>query len=135
MIKRRVSTERFENIRYYIRNLNFKSTSTVVRSSTLFTFGYPNLMRSLLQYISFYFNINIATFIGFQIAVYAYVVLGARKSVDQFSRQIYNNIRIPASETSPPLPFPPARLSFETMKRRTWSKSRDNPITRQQSTS
>ena len=47
----------------------------VVRSSTLFTFGYPNLMLSLLKYISFYFNINIATFVGFQIAVYAYVVL------------------------------------------------------------
>ena len=48
---------------------------TVVRSSTLFTFGYPNLMLSLLQYISFYFNINIATFVCFQIAIYAYVVL------------------------------------------------------------
>ena len=47
----------------------------LVRSSTLFTFGYPNLMLSLLQYISFYFNINIATFVGFQIAIYAYVVL------------------------------------------------------------
>ena len=47
----------------------------IVRSSTLFTFGYPNLMLSLLQYIIFYFNINIATFVGFQIAVYAYVVL------------------------------------------------------------
>ena len=45
------------------------------RSSTLFTFGYPNLMLSLLQYISFYFNIKIATFVGFQIAVYTYVVL------------------------------------------------------------
>ena len=32
-------------------------------------------MLSLLQYISFYFNINIATFVGFQIAVCAYVVL------------------------------------------------------------
>ena len=29
----------------------------------------------MLQYISFYYNINIATFVGFQIAVYAYVVL------------------------------------------------------------
>ena len=48
---------------------------TVVRSSTLFTFGYPNLMLSLLQYISFYFNIDIATFVCFQIAIYAYVVL------------------------------------------------------------
>ena len=118
--KRGVSTERFENIRYYIRNLNFKSTQfykliefntfqkhsadtklstntylmsvaavfqklqvsgcdisfywdkatrfNVVRSPTLFTFGYPNLKLSLLQYISFYFNINIATFVGFQIA-------------------------------------------------------------------
>ena len=47
----------------------------IVRSWTLFTLGYPNLMLSLLQYISFYFNINIATFVGFQIAVYAYVVL------------------------------------------------------------
>ena len=48
----------------------------LVRSSTLFTFGYPTLMLSLmLQYISFYYNINIATFVGFQIAVYAYVVL------------------------------------------------------------
>ena len=26
----------------------------------------------LLQYISFYFNLNIAIFVGFQIAVYAY---------------------------------------------------------------
>ena len=32
------------------------------------TFGYANLMQSLQQYISFYFNINIATFVGFQIA-------------------------------------------------------------------
>ena len=32
-------------------------------------------MLSFLQYISIYFNINIATFVGFQIAVYAYVVL------------------------------------------------------------
>ena len=32
-------------------------------------------MLSLLQYISFYFNINIATFVGFQIVVYAYIVL------------------------------------------------------------
>ena len=32
-------------------------------------------MLSLLQYISFYFNINFAAFVGFQIAVYAYVVL------------------------------------------------------------
>ena len=51
----------------------------IVRNSTLFTFGYPNLMLSLLQYISFYFNINIAiniaTFVGFQIIVFAYVVL------------------------------------------------------------
>ena len=47
----------------------------IVRSPTLFTFGYPNLMLSLLQYISFYFNINIATFVGFQIAVFANVVL------------------------------------------------------------
>ena len=34
MIKRGVSTERFENIRYYIRNLNFKSTSTDLKLST-----------------------------------------------------------------------------------------------------
>ena len=36
-----------------------------------------NLMLSLLQYIRFHFNINIfvASFIRFQIAVYAYVVL------------------------------------------------------------
>ena len=47
----------------------------IVRSSTLFTIGYPNLMISLPQYISFYFNINIATFVGFQIALYAYFVL------------------------------------------------------------
>ena len=47
----------------------------IVRSSTLFTFGYPNLILPLLQYISFYFNINIATFVAFQIAVYAYVNL------------------------------------------------------------
>ena len=47
----------------------------IVRSSTLFTFGYPNVMLSLLQYIRVYFNINIAAFVGFQIAVYAYVVL------------------------------------------------------------
>ena len=52
-----------------------KRQSYTVRSSTLFTFGYPKLMLSLLQYISFYFNINIGTFVGFQIAVYAYVVL------------------------------------------------------------
>ena len=32
-------------------------------------------MLSLLQYITFYFNINMATFVGFQIAVYAYIVL------------------------------------------------------------
>ena len=44
----------------------------IASSSTLFTFGYPNLMVSLLQYISFYFNINIATFVG---TVFAYVVL------------------------------------------------------------
>ena len=44
----------------------------IVRSLTLFTFGYPNLMLSLLQYISFCFNINIATFVG---TVFAYVVL------------------------------------------------------------
>ena len=69
-------------------------------------------MLSLLQYISFYFNINIATFVGFQIAVYANVLLRARKSVNQFSRQIYNNIRIPASETSPPLHFTPTRPPF-----------------------
>ena len=50
----------------------------IVRSSTLFTFGYPNLMLSFLQYISSYFNINIATFVGFQIAIYAYVVLRCR---------------------------------------------------------
>ena len=30
-------------------------------------------MLSLLQYISIYFNINIATFVGFQIAVVAHV--------------------------------------------------------------
>ena len=44
----------------------------------LFTTGfYLNLMLSLLQYIRFHFNINIfvASFIRFQIAVYAYVVL------------------------------------------------------------
>ena len=35
-------------------------------------------MLSLLQYISFYFNINIATFVVFQIAVSCiYVVTGA----------------------------------------------------------
>ena len=47
----------------------------IVRSSTLYTFRHPNLMLSLLQYISFQFNIDIATFVGFRIAVYAYVVL------------------------------------------------------------
>ena len=47
----------------------------IVRSSTLFTFGYQNSMLSSLQYVSFYFNINIATFVGFQIVVYAYRVL------------------------------------------------------------
>ena len=36
----------------------------IVRCSTLFTFGYPNLMLSLLQYISFYFNIKIATLVA-----------------------------------------------------------------------
>ena len=46
----------------------------IVPSSTLFTFGYPNLTLSMLQYISFYFNIDIATFDCFQIAIYAYVV-------------------------------------------------------------
>ena len=64
-------------------NVSFVSTETkphgprfnIVPSSTLFTFGYPNLMLSMLQYISFYFNINIATFDCFQIAIYAYVVL------------------------------------------------------------
>ena len=30
---------------------------------------------SLVKYLSFYFNINIVTFVGFQIAVHAYVVL------------------------------------------------------------
>ena len=44
----------------------------IVRSST---FGYPHLMLPLLQYISFYFNINIATFVGFLITVHAYFVL------------------------------------------------------------
>ena len=32
-------------------------------------------MLSLLQYISFYFNVNIATFVCFQIAVYAYIAI------------------------------------------------------------
>ena len=45
-----------------------------LHSSTLFTFGYPNLMLSLLQYISFYFNINIAIFVVFQIAVYMHTL-------------------------------------------------------------
>ena len=36
----------------------------IIRSSTLFTFRYTNLMVSFLQYISFYFNINIDTFAG-----------------------------------------------------------------------
>ena len=53
------------------------SIETKLHGSTLFTFGYPNLILSLLQYISFYFNINIATFVGFQIAVFAYVVHAA----------------------------------------------------------
>ena len=35
-------------------------------------------MISLSQYISFYFNINIATFVAFQIALYAYVVVVAQ---------------------------------------------------------
>ena len=52
-----------------------KPQFNIFRSSTSFTFGYPNLMLSQLQYISFHFNINIATFVGFQIAVYAYIVL------------------------------------------------------------
>ena len=47
----------------------------IIRSSTLFTFRYTNLMVSFLQYISFYFNIDIATFVGFQIAVFVYVEL------------------------------------------------------------
>ena len=46
---------------------------TVVRSSTLFRFRYPNLMLSLLQYISI--AIHIAIFVCFQIAIYAYAVL------------------------------------------------------------
>ena len=40
------------------------------RSTTSFAFVYPNLMISLLQHISCYFNINTATFVCFQIAVY-----------------------------------------------------------------
>ena len=58
----------------------------MVRSSTLFTFGYPNLMLSLLQYIIFHFKINIATFVGFQIAVYAYVVLSTFTYTTQVAR-------------------------------------------------
>ena len=50
------------------------AVSRIVRSSTLFTLGYPNLMLSLLQYISFYLNINIATFVSFQIAVYMHTL-------------------------------------------------------------
>ena len=57
------------------------NTYSIVRRSTSFTFGYPNLMLSLLQYISFYFNINIATFVGFQIAKYAYAVLRTQAQV------------------------------------------------------
>ena len=67
--------ECFENIRSFYWN---KATRfNIVRSTTMFTFGYPNLMLSLLRYISFYFNINIATFVDFQIAVFAYVVHAA----------------------------------------------------------
>ena len=50
--------------------VSFETKATrfnIVRSSTLFTFGYPNLILSLLQYISFHFNVNIATFVGVQI--------------------------------------------------------------------
>ena len=42
---------------------------------TLVSFETIYYLLSLLQYISFYFNIKIATFVGLQIAVYAYVVL------------------------------------------------------------
>ena len=59
------------------RRLNVGRISQWYRvcSSTFFTFGYPNLMLSFLQYISISFNIDIATFVGFQTAVYTYVVL------------------------------------------------------------
>ena len=50
-------------------------TLVSIETNSLFTFEFPNLMLSLLQYISFYFNINLATFVGFQTAVFAYVVL------------------------------------------------------------
>ena len=36
---------------------------------------YPNLILPLPQYVSFYLNINMVSFVGFHIAVYAYVVL------------------------------------------------------------
>ena len=68
------------------KRLGTKRPDTV-RSLTLFrlfTFGY--LMPSFLQYISFYFNINIATFVGFQIAVYAYVVLRTFTYTNQVDR-------------------------------------------------
>ena len=42
-------------------------------------------MLSFLQYISIYFIINIATFVGFQIVVYAYVVL---RTFTYTSRQV-----------------------------------------------
>ena len=47
-----------------------KQSYTVQHSSQfgIVYLGYPNLKLSLLQCISFYFNINIATFVGFQIA-------------------------------------------------------------------
>ena len=53
----------------------FKYDRLIQNSGNIVYFGYPNLMLSLLQYISSYFNINMATFVGFQIAIYAYVVL------------------------------------------------------------
>ena len=43
--------------------LNKATRFNIVRSSTESTFGYPNLMLSLLQYIGFYFNIKIYSYI------------------------------------------------------------------------
>ena len=58
----------FMSVAAVFRKLKIKVVRfNILRSSTMFTFGYPNLMLSLLQYIIFYFNINFA--------VYAYDLL------------------------------------------------------------
>ena len=88
MIKRGVSTERFENIRYQIlgdvaldvvdsiKERCLQLHTPIWISKLLQYIATIYCYNILLQYISFYFNINIATFVNFQIAVYVlYVVL------------------------------------------------------------